>query len=86
MLRTLTIGTLVLVGMAGELHAQRRANPRDARSGPPHPEETVDWTAVEQRIAWFGTLEGGLAAAKQTGRPILLVSGAPQCQSVPGVW
>lgn len=38
------------------------------------------------RIAWYGTLSSGLEVAKDTGRPILLVSGAPQCHGVPGVW
>jgi len=37
-------------------------------------------------IAWFGTWDGALAEAKRTGRPILFMSAAPQCQSVPGVW
>ncbi len=38
------------------------------------------------QIAWYGRLEDGLAEAKRSGRPILLVSGAPQCHGVPGVW
>lgn len=38
------------------------------------------------RIAWYGTLSSGLAVAQETGRPILLVAGAPQCHGVPGVW
>ena len=38
------------------------------------------------RIAWYGDLEAGLAEAKRSGRPILLVSGAPHCLGVPGVW
>lgn len=37
-------------------------------------------------IAWFGTWEGGLAEAERTGRPILLMSAAPQCHGVPGMW
>lgn len=37
-------------------------------------------------IAWFGTWEAAKAEAKRTGRPILFMSAAPQCQSVPGVW
>ena len=53
---------------------------------PPHPEVTVDWTKVEQRIAWFGTWDSAAAAAKRSGRPILLVTGAPHCSQVPGVW
>ena len=38
------------------------------------------------KIAWHGTWKGGLAEAHQTGKPIMLVSAAPQCHSVPGVW
>ena len=41
---------------------------------------------VAPRIGWYGTLESGLAAAKRTGRPILLVSGAPHCHGVSGIW
>ena len=38
------------------------------------------------KIAWFGTLQSGLAEAKRSGRPILLISAAPQCLGVSGVW
>ena len=38
------------------------------------------------KIAWYGTLKDGLAEAKRSNRPILLVSAAPQCQNVPGMW
>lgn len=84
---TLTTALAVLIGMslAPSATAQRRGGAQGG-AGPPHPEVTVDWTTVDQRIAWFGTWEGAAAAAKATGRPILLVSGAPHCQSVPGVW
>ena len=37
-------------------------------------------------IAWFGTWDEALSEAKRTKRPILFMSAAPQCQSVPGVW
>lgn len=37
-------------------------------------------------IAWFGTWEAGLAEAQRTQRPILLVSAAPHCHNVPGIW
>ncbi len=57
-----------------------------AQAQPPHPEVTVDWTKIQNRIAWFGTWDRALAAARNTGRPILLVAGAPHCQRVPGVW
>ena len=38
------------------------------------------------RIAWYGTWEGGLSEAKRSGRPILLVSAAPHCHDVAGIW
>jgi len=39
-----------------------------------------------RKIAWYGTLDGGLAEAERSHRPILLTSGAPHCHSVSGVW
>jgi len=42
--------------------------------------------AKAEKIAWHGTWNGGLAEAQRTGKPIMLVSAAPQCHSVPGVW
>ena len=38
------------------------------------------------RIAWYSTLDTGLAEAKRSNRPILLVSAAPQCTGVSGIW
>ena len=79
---------MIILGLscAASGSAQERPQRRDRRTGPPHPEITVDWSTLEQRIAWFGTMDSAQAAAKKTGRPILLVSGAPACQAVPGVW
>jgi hypothetical protein len=37
-------------------------------------------------IQWFATWESGVAEAKSTGQPILLVSAAPHCAGVPGIW
>ena len=37
-------------------------------------------------IAWYGTLESALGEAKRTGKPILLVSAAPHCHSISGIW
>ena len=39
-----------------------------------------------ERMAWFGTLEKGLAEARRTNRPILFVAAAPHCHSVSGIW
>ncbi len=40
----------------------------------------------EAGIQWFGTLDGGMEEAKRTGKPILLMSAAPQCHNISGVW
>lgn len=37
-------------------------------------------------IAWFGTWERGARVAKATGRPVLLISAAPQCHGISGLW
>ena len=37
-------------------------------------------------IVWFGTLKAGLAEAKRTNRPILLMSAVPECHGVSGIW
>lgn len=37
-------------------------------------------------IAWFATWKSGLREAERSGRPILLIAGAPSCSGVPGVW
>jgi hypothetical protein len=38
------------------------------------------------RIAWYATLESGLAEAERSKRPILFTSAAPQCLGVSGIW
>jgi hypothetical protein len=37
-------------------------------------------------IQWFATWDSALAEAKRTVRPILLVSAAPHCAGVSGIW
>ena len=37
-------------------------------------------------IQWFATWESAKAEAARTGRPILLVSAAPHCAGVSGIW
>lgn len=37
-------------------------------------------------IAWYGMWENALSEAKRTGKPILLVSGAPHCRGISGIW
>jgi hypothetical protein len=52
-------------------------------------EEPVDQNPAADpaaRIAWYGTWESGLREAKRSQRPILLVSAAPHCHRVSGLW
>ncbi|MGE4614560.1 MAG: hypothetical protein AAEJ46_09505 [Planctomycetota bacterium] len=37
-------------------------------------------------VAWWGTWEGARVEASRSGKPILLLSAAPQCHGVPGIW
>jgi hypothetical protein len=53
--------------------------------GPP-PGPGVVQPQTGERIAWFGTWEAARAEAARANRPILLLSAAPQCHDVPGVW
>jgi hypothetical protein len=41
---------------------------------------------TEPGIAWYGVLEHAREEAARTGKPILLMSGAPACSGVPGMW
>ena len=45
-----------------------------------------DSPRLQPRIAWYGTLKSGLAEAERSNRAILLVSAAPHCTGVPGIW
>ncbi len=59
----------------------------DDKGPPPLPEDEPEaQVGVPSGIQWYATLESGLREAKRTGRPILLVSAAPHCAGVCGVW
>ena len=76
-----------------------KGRPGEGKGGPgarpplekPDPEGSPKQTAakagmIPDAIAWYTELDAGLAEAKQTGKPILLMSAAPSCGGVPGVW
>lgn len=46
----------------------------------------VAWKAPDASIQWFTTWESAKKEAERTGRPILLVSAAPHCAGVSGIW
>lgn len=65
--------------------------PPPDKNGPPPDKEDAEHAHASVSmphagIQWFATWESGLAEAKATGRPILLVSAAPHCAGVPGIW
>ena len=70
---------------AAPLEAQQGRQRGAGQPGPP-PEGGVVEVPTTPSIAWFGSWEGGLAEAKRTGRPIMLMSATPQCRGVPGMW
>lgn len=41
---------------------------------------------IPNGIVWYGVLADGVAEAIETGKPILLMSAAPQCAGAPGMW
>lgn len=47
---------------------------------------TANAALVQEKIAWFGTLESAQAEAKRTGKPIFLLAARPECRGVPGFW
>jgi len=46
----------------------------------------VSPSPLPEAIAWYTDLDAGLAEAKRTNKPILLMSAAPSCSGVSGVW
>jgi hypothetical protein len=61
-----------------------RREPPD-RPEPPDDQQSQNRT-TSGAIQWFATWDSGLKEARRSGRPILLVSAAPHCAGVPGVW
>lgn len=46
----------------------------------------VSPSPLPEAIAWYTDLDAGLAEARRTDKPILLMSAAPSCSGVSGVW
>jgi hypothetical protein len=60
--------------------------PRDGDRPPPPDDDQAMADKPAAGIQWFAMLQGGLDEAKRTGKPILLVSAAPHCAGVSGIW
>ncbi|MEZ6014140.1 MAG: hypothetical protein R3F49_03425 [Planctomycetota bacterium] len=72
----------LLVTLQGPVWGQSKEGPKGRPTGPLEVHEPP----ASAGIAWFGTWDAALAEAERTGRPMLFMSAAPQCQNVPGVW
>ncbi|MBM3992791.1 MAG: hypothetical protein FJ303_01335 [Planctomycetes bacterium] len=68
-----------------ELKGPKKGLPND---GPPKAKGPPVGQAIPPAngIQWFATWKAGLAEAQRTGKPILLVSAAPHCAGVSGIW
>jgi hypothetical protein len=59
---------------------------REGKDGPPKDKDKDQARTTGGGIQWFPTWDAGVAEASRTGRPILLVSAAPHCAGVSGIW
>jgi hypothetical protein len=53
---------------------------------PPMPNAKTVGYIPDGGIVWFGTVKAGVAEARRTNRPILLMSAVPECHGVSGIW
>jgi hypothetical protein len=62
------------------------AVPAQSRRGsaPGMPENEI--VNRESRVAWYSVWEDAKNEAARSGRPIMLMSAAPRCNEVPGMW
>ena len=81
-LRRLALSSALAALAAGGTASAQSAPPTEASYGGSVPTSEK----VVSGIVWYGVLEDGLAEAKRTGRPILLITAAAQCGGVPGMW
>jgi len=76
-MRKLMLSLAFAVGMSAAAQAQP---PR------PHNIEPAKLAPGDAGIAWYTTWATGLAEAKRSGRPILFMAAATQCNGVSGVF
>ena len=82
LLPTLALG----LALATTADAQRRGPGNGAEGRDKPGNDVVLEGTTDPGIAWFGKWDDALAEAQRTGKPILLMSAAPQCTGVPGMW
>ena len=86
-MKTLALPAVLLLGAMIPLEG---AGAGDPQRGPPNLKGPVvgsDTPAAKRDlIGWYGTWEGARAEAARSERPILLLSAAPQCHNISGLW
>ena len=83
-LAALIVGVLALGAMAQPPQKEGNSGGKDKGKGKGPLE--IDRASVQSGIQWFATWDSGLREAQRSGRPILMVSAAPHCAGVSGVW
>jgi len=69
--KTICYALLIIAGLSASLFGQTQKKTDDQ---------------VPDKIAWYATWKSGLAEAERSGRPILLLSAAPHCHNISGIW
>ncbi len=85
-----SLALLLALALCVPALAQERGG-RGGRGGPgggggPKGPLTEVTPGPDQGIQWFGVWDDAKAEAKRTGKPILLISGAPHCHGISGIW
>jgi hypothetical protein len=80
--RVLSLSATMLAVTLMSCPAQAQRSTRGESYGGSAP----DSKEIAPGIAWFGVLRDGLDEAERTGRPILFLTAAPQCNGIPGMW
>lgn len=84
--RTMRLFQRGAVGLATAIAVIAAINFAQQPSGTLAQQSNQAKSVITPKIAWYGQLKDGLAEAKRSNRPIFLVSAAPQCEAVPGIW
>jgi hypothetical protein len=86
MKRLLLCSALLLPAGLGFAQPPGRGGPPPRGGGPTDAALSTPWKAPDVGVQWFTSWEAAKAEAGKTGRPILLVSAAPHCAGVSGLW
>ena len=78
----LSASAIAVVFLLAATASAQRSPPKGKTYGGSMP----DSKTVKSGIAWYGVLDDGIAESKRTGKPILFITAAAQCNGVPGMW